>query len=765
MMDVKLVNSLICMHALFYNLVEAHRLFRNLQSLAASTWNAIISAHVRLGENNQAVALYQEMLNLGVEADGFLYITVLKACTSGILSNTGMQVHAQVIMDGVESDIFVGNTLVDMYLKCQKLRVAQHHAVAVLHTLLPMVAMLGFEPDGCSLEAVALLLLMVSENGCEAPPVGVGGAVASAPLMHALDLETVLEWNVSKVVQLVEALCDTSEYSSSIYSHGVNGKALSFMTMEGWMELGITSLSHKHTLVGWCRSILERTHNRISSLHISNRALDISTKPQLLDGGSSYIHPDSLPITYERIFRPDECKHMFPIVGKPFLKMHHSKQHNAYCRGMDMIRAWCKENSFQNMGVMEFSHINLRKEKEQKRALETWIESKIGSLPVLYWTEDNVQKWRVHDAYKKIIGWRNYKRHKAPQPFQGVSHLPSSNSQEMDATVDVMRRRHYAVEETRVFMPNHVDYVQGVAMKEHAVRHVLVENNEKVDHPMQDNLMEEGLNCYIVETTEPQNNLTTSNTIGCYKSQGVGHSYPSVNENNSLSQMNPAMEECYSSYEEEESEVVSLGNGSLLEFITKEIRKPVVEKRIHMFNHGNNSEQHNLEVVLDPFSKDVDTPTMETSTLLLHANEHVVDNSSQSTDKRKKFVSLSEMMGESPLAKTIPTNSGKKLMHAQKRTKAKALKDVLNDVTKEAPFGNAVTMVEDEIGALEAIAVKAMGTDDIDEMYKRLWTHIKELSPLNKSIFKECTSKSDPSFLLRCYVTWIHYSHGGNLDK
>ncbi|MCO5582701.1 hypothetical protein L7F22_036600 [Adiantum nelumboides] len=125
MMDVKLVNSLICMHALFYNLVEAHRLFRNLQSLAASTWNAIISAHVRLGENNQAVALYQEMLNLGVEADGFLYITVLKACTSGILSNTGMQVHAQVIMDGVESDIFVGNTLVDMYLKCQKLRVAQ----------------------------------------------------------------------------------------------------------------------------------------------------------------------------------------------------------------------------------------------------------------------------------------------------------------------------------------------------------------------------------------------------------------------------------------------------------------------------------------------------------------------------------------------------------------------------------------------------------------------------------------------------------------
>ncbi|KAI5057491.1 hypothetical protein GOP47_0027506 [Adiantum capillus-veneris] len=124
--NITLANSLIRMHASFGNLAQANQIFRILEKPAASTWGAIISAHARLGEKDQAVALYHEMLNSGLLADGPLYVTVLKACSAaGIPLEIGMQVHAHTVMNGFESNGFVGGTLVDMYLKGTQIMVKQ----------------------------------------------------------------------------------------------------------------------------------------------------------------------------------------------------------------------------------------------------------------------------------------------------------------------------------------------------------------------------------------------------------------------------------------------------------------------------------------------------------------------------------------------------------------------------------------------------------------------------------------------------------------
>ena len=64
-------------------------------------------------------------------------------------------------------------------------------------------------------------------------------------------------------------------------------------------------------------------------------------------------------------------------------------------------------------------------------------------------------------------------------------------------------------------------------------------------------------------------------------------------------------------------------------------------------------------------------------------------------------------------------------------------------------------MIDMEVGEMEAIAVNAMDIHDIDEMYGHLWETIRKVKGANKSFFKECMSKSEPTFLLRCYVTWI----------
>ncbi len=43
---------------------------------------------------------------------------VLKACASVAVIEEGRCVHQQIIQSGLESDVFVGSSLVDMYAKC-----------------------------------------------------------------------------------------------------------------------------------------------------------------------------------------------------------------------------------------------------------------------------------------------------------------------------------------------------------------------------------------------------------------------------------------------------------------------------------------------------------------------------------------------------------------------------------------------------------------------------------------------------------------------
>jgi hypothetical protein len=53
--------------------------------------------------------------------DGLTFVPVLNACASLRALEDGRLVHEQVIQSGCVSDVFVGNSLVDMYSKCGKI--------------------------------------------------------------------------------------------------------------------------------------------------------------------------------------------------------------------------------------------------------------------------------------------------------------------------------------------------------------------------------------------------------------------------------------------------------------------------------------------------------------------------------------------------------------------------------------------------------------------------------------------------------------------
>jgi pentatricopeptide repeat protein len=54
----------------------------------------------------------------GVRPDSVTFVGVLNACASVIALEEGRRVHQQIIQSGLESDVFVGSSLVDMYAKC-----------------------------------------------------------------------------------------------------------------------------------------------------------------------------------------------------------------------------------------------------------------------------------------------------------------------------------------------------------------------------------------------------------------------------------------------------------------------------------------------------------------------------------------------------------------------------------------------------------------------------------------------------------------------
>ena len=268
----------------------------------------------------------------------------------------------------------------------------------------------------------------------------------------AADPHTLLSWDVGDVVQFVEKICDTNTYSHIIRLNRVNGKALIFMTVEGWSDLGVTSLVHRHALVGWCKALLSGEENASSgSLQHQVNGFSPCIEGRVSNGATTHVLPASIPVTYERIFKPHRVKHMYPIVGKPFLEKFYKVQHASYCRSMDKIREWFKMG-FMNMECREFSKINLRNNKETTRGIKAFIRSKLDKLELepLFFDDDNVIRWEVDDAYAKVISWRHYQRSLDAKIHDSTHNLPSlipPSLCENEIPIHARRRRCYAMDE------------------------------------------------------------------------------------------------------------------------------------------------------------------------------------------------------------------------------------------------------------------------------------------------------------------------------
>ncbi|CAM6035383.1 unnamed protein product [Sphagnum compactum] len=116
--DVFVGSSLVDMYAKCGSIKDAWRVFNKMSSRNVVTWTAMILGHLKCGQGQKALELYQQMQQEGVQPDSVTFVGVLNACASLAALKDGRCVHQQIVECGWDADVVVGNSLVDMYAKC-----------------------------------------------------------------------------------------------------------------------------------------------------------------------------------------------------------------------------------------------------------------------------------------------------------------------------------------------------------------------------------------------------------------------------------------------------------------------------------------------------------------------------------------------------------------------------------------------------------------------------------------------------------------------
>ncbi|WVZ86034.1 hypothetical protein U9M48_032878 [Paspalum notatum var. saurae] len=110
-------NALLVMYAKCSRVDSALRVFRQIDEKDYISWNSMLSCYVQNGFYAEAIEFFGEMLRHGFQPDHACVVSLSSALGHLSRLNNGREVHAYVIKQRLNTDLQVGNTLMDMYLK------------------------------------------------------------------------------------------------------------------------------------------------------------------------------------------------------------------------------------------------------------------------------------------------------------------------------------------------------------------------------------------------------------------------------------------------------------------------------------------------------------------------------------------------------------------------------------------------------------------------------------------------------------------------
>ncbi|KAK7327697.1 hypothetical protein VNO77_21785 [Canavalia gladiata] len=119
--DVLVANAFVAAYAKCGSLDCAKRVFHGVEGKTVSSWNALIGAHLRNGFPEKALDLYLMMTGSGLDPDWFTIGSLLLACARLKFLRCGKEIHGFMLRNALETDEFIGISLLSFYIQCKKM--------------------------------------------------------------------------------------------------------------------------------------------------------------------------------------------------------------------------------------------------------------------------------------------------------------------------------------------------------------------------------------------------------------------------------------------------------------------------------------------------------------------------------------------------------------------------------------------------------------------------------------------------------------------
>lgn len=250
--DLTLGNTLVAMYAKCRRLKDAHDMLNRLPNRDIVTWNALIAANAHHGHGHDALLMFQTLQKEGIKPDDVTFISILKACSGAMALDQGKLIHAHIVGSGLESVLFVSNSLIDMYGKCGSLRDAYavfrdlpKQDVVTWNTLIA-----GYAQHNHNSEALQIFQQM-QEHGIEPDHVTFISTLQACSFLAALDYGKLIHVyiilsGIESDIYLHSSLIDMYTKCGSFEdAHGVFYQS-SLQNMVMWNAMPASRTWHEH---------------------------------------------------------------------------------------------------------------------------------------------------------------------------------------------------------------------------------------------------------------------------------------------------------------------------------------------------------------------------------------------------------------------------------------------------------------------------------------------------------------------------------------
>jgi pentatricopeptide repeat protein len=211
---VNISTALVDMYSKCSSVGIARLIFDRMRQRTAVSWNTMIDGYVQSGDPEEAMAIFQRMLDEGVEPTNVTIMETLHACADLGDLERGKFIHKLLDQLKLGSDVSVMNSLISMYSKCKRVDLAAKVFENLQgKTLVSWNAMiLGYAQNGRVNEALNHFCEMKSQNirpdsftmVSVMPALAELSVTRQAKWMHGLVIRTCLDKNVFVMTAIVD---------------------------------------------------------------------------------------------------------------------------------------------------------------------------------------------------------------------------------------------------------------------------------------------------------------------------------------------------------------------------------------------------------------------------------------------------------------------------------------------------------------------------------------------------------------------------------